>query len=478
MGINKITDLFIYRHRYTIGYGGIIITFISLLLFAVLYVPGGLSQPELDSVVRGNSMGIQNPSSLAVPSMPYYIGQKWIINTLGMSNFSIKVLSLVLALITSIGAFFLLRRWFRPNIAVLATAIMVTTGQFLFVAQQGAPNITFIMWSVWLLLAASMITSDSKHRRFWKIAFFIIAGWSLYTALSIYLIIAIASAALLHPHVRYVLKRMSKAHLLFFCLATAAIITPLGLLISQNPQFGLRLLGMPTSWPPDIGANIMQIGAQYFAFAQPSSGGLMLPIFSLGSIILMVVGAWQLFKTRYTARSYTVTAWFILLIPVILINPVFTSILFVPLLLLLANGLDYLLRSWYRLFPRNPYARIIGLVPLIVLVGGLLASGIERYVYGYHYDPATAHSFTRDLTLFNYQVKPQTTTLMVTDKEKPFYDVVARHTPNMLVTTAVPGSPSFATTRDAHHALAGLAPSKIIVTSHASDADRFYIYKK
>ncbi len=48
--------------------------------------------------------------------------------------------------------------------------------------------------------------------------------------------------------------------------------------------------------------------------------------------------------------------------PVILINPIFTSVTFVPIVLLLAAGLTSLIGYWYRLFPRNPYARVAGLI--------------------------------------------------------------------------------------------------------------------
>ena len=355
--------------------------------------------------------------------------------------------------------------------------IMITTGQFLFVAQLGSSSITFIMWSVLLLLSASMITGGSSHKTFWKVAFFVIAGLSLYTPLSLYLLIAIISAALLHPHVRYVIKRISVAKLFLFGLLMLLFTLPLAYIIFLKPSLGLDLLGVPANWPPDILANASTIAQQYLAFYAPAGGNLMTPVFGLGSMILILLGAVRLFKTRYTARSYTVTAWFVLLIPIILINPIYTSITFVPFLLLLASGLESLLRSWYGIFPRNPYARVAGLLPLIVVVSGLLVSGVDRYVYGYHYDPLTVNNFTRDLTLLNYQGKTDSyTTLVVDQKEKPFYDAVDKYSDDLSVTTTAPSEGSFTATRAAHQQLEKRAVSRIVVTSHSKDADRFYIY--
>ncbi len=136
------------------------------------------------------------------------------------------------------------------------------------------------------------------------------------------------------------------------------------------------------------------------------------------------------------------------------------------------------------MFPRNPYARIVGLIPLVVLVGGLVVSGIDRYVYGYHYDPETAKSFSRDLTLLNRQVKSgDSTTILVAQSEKRFYEAVAKYdgkiignNTNLTITTAVP-SGAFAASRLANGDVQDREIEKIVVTSHSKESDRFYLYK-
>lgn len=480
MGKTLITDFFIYRWRYIIGYIMVIVSFITLLLFAGLYVPGGLSESEMRTVTASTTLSLSDPQSLAIINAPFYIVQKFILEFLGVTNFSIKLLSLICAFIAGAGAVLLLRRWYRPNIAVLAAVIMITTGQFLFVAQLGTASITYIMWPIWLLLAATMITGSVRHKRFWKILFFILMPLSLYTPLSIYLVLAIISAAILHPHVRHVLKRMSKTHLGGLLLISLIMLAPLAYLMYVRPELGIELLGQPEKWPIDVMANLGVLVQQYFNFISPQSGTLMTPVLGLGSIALIGLGAWQLFKTRYTARSYTLTAWTILLVPVLIINPQYTSITFVPFLLLVASGLNFLLRSWYKMFPLNPYARFAGLLPLVILVTGLVISGVDRYVYGYHYDPNTAKSFSRDLTLLNYYVsRDQPVTLYVSRDEQPFYEAVSQYNkgPAINVTTDIPVTGNFTATKNAHETLANRTIDRIITTGYANDSDRFYIYK-
>jgi hypothetical protein len=481
MAAPSLSDFVTYRFRYQIGYGLIIILFISLLVVAGLYVPGGLSQGETKNFVQTATMDMQDPSTLALPNLPFYVVQRASMELFGPSTFAFKLPALICAFVAGIGAVLLLRRWFRPNIAVLATVIMITTGQFLYVAQSGTASITYILWSIWLLLAATMITTSQRHKRFWKLLFFTVMPLSLYTPLSIYLVLAIFSAGILHPHVRYVLKKMPRPHLIILTIYSLIIAAPLGYLVSRYPHLGLQLLGSPETWPPDFWRNIKILVQQYVNFINPQSGVLMTPVLGLGSIALILIGAWQLLAVRYTARSYTLTAWIVLLIPVLVINPGFTSVTFVPLLLLLASGLGYLLRQWYGMFPLNPYARFVGIVPLTILVAGLVVTGTGRYFDGYRYDPETASSFNHDISLYNEHINTKgVPKLVVTKDEFPFYIALVKYdhkTPPLILTTT-PSQGQFAATRAAHTHVRGVEISRIVTTDDSRDSDRFYIYKK
>lgn len=478
------TESWLYRHRYSLGYAVIILAFIWLLFLAATQTPGGLSAGEHTAIVRTAGIDLQNTESLTLTNLPFYAAQRGVIEVLGISSLSIKLLPAVLSLITGIGAVFLLRRWFRPNIALLATAIVITTGQFLYIAQSASPSITYILWPVWLLLTASLITANPQHARFWKLLFFLIVPLSLYTPLSIYIVVALLSAGLLHPHVRYVVRRMSRKHLAGLTAISLTLVAPLIYLIVQRPELGLELLGAPDAWPPDIAANAVTLFNQYFNFVEPQSSARMIPLLGLGSMALIALGVWRLFKIRYTARSYTLAAWILLLLPVLLVNPVFISVTFVPLLILLASGLEFLQRSWYGIFPRNPYARAVGFVPLVILVAGLTISGLDRYFAGYRHDPAVASNFSNDLSLLEDKIQEgdAPVTLVVHKDELEFYNAVAhlQHAPRpeLTVTSTAPSvaGGKLAATRAAKDTIV-LPIERVIVTDTQQNADRFYIYK-
>lgn len=475
MATYDFSKYFLYRWRYVIGYTLIGLLLAGVLLFAGLFLPGGLSQAEMNSVVRSAHLSFTDLSSLSITNLPYTALQASILSIFGISIFTIKLPSLILALMTAIGLIMLLRRWFKPNIAVLASLIAITTGQFLFIAQSGTPSILYLFWPVVLLLLGTQVTRVKKARFFWKILFAITAALSLYTPLGIYTLIAVLLAIIFHPHLRNAVRRLSKTKLTIVTSIFLVIIAPIIFLVIASPELGLALLGIPANLPIDIGANAITVLKQYFLFWEPSTTTVMTPVFGLGSVILIGLGLYRLIRTRDTTRSYLIIFWIACLIPVLLLNPNFTSVTFVPSVLVLAAGLTSLIHYWYRLFPLNPYARIAGLIPIVILVGALILTGLTRYTYGYHYSPQVVPLFSKDLAL----LPKDTTELVVSEEEHDFFSAVAHFRDTlMVVTEPSDNATSITVTHDARDTISGFDVIRIITGTNATDADRFYIMQR
>ena len=481
--VTQLTDYLLYRWRYILGYGVIVLSILGVLTVALLYIPGGLSQAEMDTVVKSSSLTLSltdfDPASII--NLPYHLLQRASIAIVGVTALSIKLPSFILGILSGLGVLLLLRKWFKQNIAVITTILVITTGQFMFIAQSGTPAILYVFWPIWLLVIALMVSRRTGPTTLWKITLFGIAALSLYTPLTIYILLALLSSIVLHPHLRYLVKQLSKVKLLFSLLCAVVLLAPLIYTVVLHPSIGLQLLGVPETWL-NILSNIKQLAHLYFDFITPSSGTVMTPIYGLGSMILIGLGFWRLFTTKYTARSYITIAWIVLLIPVMIFNPNYINIAFVPGILLMAMGVNKLLSMWYQLFPRNPYARIAGLLPLAILIGGMVFSGIDRFMYGYLYDPKTAVNFNTDLELVNTQLADQnrgTTQLVVAPIELPFYTVVAKHNNNVAAFSAPPAqaNSTIIVSRAANSAYVGVEPWRIVASTTTHDSDRFYIYK-
>lgn len=472
MATRDFSTYTLYRWRYVIGYSIIGLLLAALLVFAGLFLPGGLSQAEMTSVTASAALSLQNPDSLSITNLPYYLLQSVFFQLFGISMFTVKLPSLILGLLTAVGFILLLRRWFKPNIAVLASLIAISNGQFLFIAQSGTPSILYLFWPITLLWLGTQVTREKRFPMLWKVLFAIVAALSLYTPLSIYPLIAIILAVSLHPHLRAILRKLPNSRLAIVGGVFALLIAPLVYFVIKDPSLGVALLGIPSTFP-DLGANAMTLLRQYLLFWEPSTTAVMTPVFSLGTMILIGLGLYRLIRTADTTRSYLIIIWIICIIPVLLLNPSFTSVTYVPAVLMLAAGLMSLISYWYRLFPLNPYARISGLIPIVILVTALIFTGLARYIYGYHYNPTVVPLFSKDLQL----LPENTTELVVSEKEKPFYKAIAKYTPELVIVDTPTGT-SYTTTRSARVQVEGSEVDRIIVNSRSQQADRFYVYQK
>lgn len=159
--------------------------------------------------------------------------------------------------------------------------------------------------------------------------------------------------------------------------------------------------------------------------------------------------------------------------PVLILNPSFTTVTLVPSVLMLAAGLTSLISYWYRLFPLNPYARIVGLIPIVILVAALITSGLARYIYGYHYTPQVAQLFSKDLTL----LPKDTRELIVGESERAFYTAVASYR-NDINIVSNPSADTFVATKQARTSIKGYEVKQIITNSLSSDADRLYVMQR
>lgn len=470
----NISETFLYRYRYWIGYGALVVGLVTVLILTGLYLPGGLSNAEMKSAIHSSAISSKNFWAGDVVDLPYDLLQKASMAILHVSTLTVKLPSLILAFISAIGLSLILRNWFKPSVAILGSLIAITTGRFLFIAQNGTPDIMLMFWPIMLILTASMVPAERKFQKLYVAMFFLAAALSLYTPLSVYIILIIAGAIILHPHLRYILKQLSKLEIFLGIVVILIIVAPLILNAIHDPHMILTLLGAPPS-SQNYNANLSQLAGQYFGFASRPGQVAITPFFELGSLLLILLGIYYVLENRATAKSYVIILWTLALIPIVIINPNLTTITFLPLVILLAAGLNGLLGHWYGLFPRNPYARVGGLIPVVILVSVLVLSGISRYINEYLYDPNIVNSFSVDVGL----IPKGTKNIVIDTKENDFYQVIAKYN-HVNISSAAPTTDRYLQTRESKNTatFGGYKLIQIITSSRKENSDRFYLYQK
>ena len=476
-----VKDYRLYRWRYALGYSIGLISIVTLMLLAALYIPGGLRDAEQTSAIASSKLAFENFDPDSVINLPYHLLQRASFAVLGVSSLSIKLPSIFIGLLSVIGIFMMIRTWFRTNTALITTLVGTTTPLFLFATQDGTPIIYAITLSVWLLVVATFVSRRKSPTLTWKIIFFVLLALNLYTPLGIYLNLAVASTIMFHPHIRHQARQLSLERIILASIAALIVLTPLIYSLSIKPELALPLLGVPTSLD-SIGGNILLVLNQWFGYHADQHGAILSPMFSIGTTMVIALGVWRFILIKYTARSYIIWLWSLVLLPLIILNPEHAPLVFPIGLLMIAMGVSALFIQWYRLFPYNPYARVAGLLPMAIILGGLMWSGATRYATSHYYSAATVKHFSDDSQLLNQAINASGATddkpagLIPSKSEREFYQLIAKYEPRVkVVDKPVAGQPLIV-----HHDRADLnteAPLLRIVTNRLSqNADRFYVY--
>jgi len=481
-----ITDYAFYRWRYILGYLFVGILVALVVTTASVYVPGALREGEIAASLKSGALSVESIEPQMVIDLPYHILQRFSFILFGISTLSIKLPSIILGLLTILGVFLLTRTWFRRNVAVLTTIIAVTSTHFLFLLQDGTPNIMFSFLTVWLLFAATYVTRKKTFGTFWKVLTGVLMATALYTPLGVYLIVAVLTTTFFHPHIRHVIRRFSRPRLWIGVALGVVSALPLIYASVVNYTVPFALLGIPTG-NLDVKHNLITLFFDLFGFASISTNYLLRPVYSLGLVLLIAIGLYKLLTYKYTARSYITLSLGLILIPLIILNPERVTHLFPLACLMIALGLATLITNWYKLFPRNPYARVAGLIPLSILVLGVIVSGVLRYINSYIYSPEVLAHYSNDLRLVQrniglYAKAKHPVVLVTSSQQLPFYAMVAHHdkrfsATSQLPATVAPNTTLIVTNAAFHKTKFTHTPTLIITNRFATNADRLYIYK-
>ena len=473
MKTSLVRELTLYRYRYFIGYALFIVFVGALLLVDIGSIPNGINDREMQSVVASNSLNFRDLKPADIVNLPYHVLQKASISLFGLSQLSIRLPSLILAFLAAAALAITLNQWFRRNIAVLALIITASSVPFISMGRTGVASVFYMLLLLIILMSAVKLTSKSRGTFFWKLFAAISALLLLYMPLGAYAVFALLVAGAFHPHVRYQIKHTKLWQIGIF--ATLTLISLLPLIIAGIHDiniieylFGVDALKDKLTLA-GLGDSLLAILRSLFLFYDPEITDTITPFLNLTTTLLIVIGLVRTLLDRHAARSYLILIWLAVSIPLLILNPTHFALLFVPCIILLAIGLEFLLREWYSVFPRNPYARIGALVPLSLIVVGLLAISITRYFYAYYYSDTSSY-YHAGLTSIRTVLKPHVPTrLIVPAEHTAFYDILRKQYPQLTIGTSS-GTPE-ATRQPETIALASsnyqtTALPRTIITSH------------
>ena len=468
-----ISKLFLYRHRFLIGYIVLGLAFVALLFALPLFAQNNLSEAEIESATSSYALSIDAPMNGDLVNLPYRILQKASIMIFGLNTYSIKLPSIVIGLLLGLLLILLLNRWFKNNVSLLASCLVILSTPFLFLAGSGTPLIMLVFWPTLLLWLGSKIQGEKKPKPIYSLIFAVSLFASIFTPYMIYFAIFCVLFVFLQPHLRFILKSLPKLPLLCVLIIIGCGAALLALNIIKHPEIISELLLSSSFRPENFFSNIGTGLAPVFSWKNSLQNVFLSPLMSLPAFALVLIGLFSTTRGFFASRNSIAALLLIFTIVITGLNPEAVVFFILPFAILVAHGLRYLLEKWYGLFPENPYARIAAILPLAILFAIILVPSVLQYVYGYRYNPSIANEFNYSLPIIRENLTDET---LLVSKHYDFYKILENYSDLKVVDTVPADAPEHLAVLENTISDENYELDRIITSPMSDNSDIIYLY--
>ena len=395
-----LREVLLYNYRYVFAYG-LIALFIGYFLFWQIGTVGpGLSTSEIHSAaIHTNAR-----ETLKAPLYPLFSKlQVFSLKIFGINPYSIRIPSLIIAIATLLLLYQVMKKWFGKPTALLSTALIATADWFLFTARlaNGAIELSF-----WLVVALYSVTKILEHKNIYTLALIVSLTSLLFVPFGPYLTICLSIGIFTCRLIRDRILEAPRT------LQTVLIIIPLlgvvylGFTLYHDPSLIRILLGVQDGIPSvsQYFKSLLVNGSSVVAVlpaTNPVNGPSGVFFVRFFELIFVLFGIFMLWKTRINRLNLIVIACAITLFVVsgLSTDSTASSLLIVPSAIFITAGLRYFIHRWQKTFPKNPYARMAAIIPIVTLLLLTALQHQQSYFALWSHQTQTANAFNYDLQL-------------------------------------------------------------------------------
>ena len=298
-----ISKLFLYRYRFIIGYALLGAAFIALLFFLPAIAQKGLSEAEIESATNAYYLGNDTILNGDLVDLPYRLVQKLTISLFGLSAYAIKLPSIIIGLFFGLLLILLLNRWFKSNVSLLASTLIILSTPFLFLAGSGTPLIMIVFWPTLLLWLGSKIQGEKRPKPEYCFMFALTMLLSIFTPYMLYFAIFCVVFVIMQPHLRFIVRNLPKLPLAFIGLVILGGIAALLVNIINHPGTILELLFSQNFEIGQFFNNIARGLAPVFSWRNSLESVFLSPLISLPTFTLALIGLFSTTKGFFASRN-------------------------------------------------------------------------------------------------------------------------------------------------------------------------------
>jgi hypothetical protein len=364
----------------------------AILVF--MLVPSFASlAPLSNSLEQRDFLGIAEAQDLVhdVSFLPEKVLQFGLAETGLDERVHFRVVSALFAMLAILATYSVLRLWHTKRIALLGTLLFATSSWLLHQARYADADVLYLT-AVPLLLLVGTWLHDKRFDRLLPLSALII-GVCLYLP-GLWLLILVSLIAFrsqLIEALREVNKKTRTLVVTTFLLSIAPLIYALATTPAQIASW----LGVPDTAllsAHNVLENFYAIPKALFVTGPdtPIQWLVGTPVFDVFTIALIALGTYAYWVGQHPIRARVLAGFGLLALVLIGVGGPVTLSLLIPLMYIVAaNGLALLLQQWFTVFPRNPFARILGVTCIVIALSVTVFYQLTRYYVAWPHATST-----------------------------------------------------------------------------------------
>jgi len=405
----RLQNLILYKYRYLFAYISMIAIAVSALTYKLGSLVPGVSSQEVDQ-----GLAIVNDSTAILEEgayLPYNILQTLSIEVLGSTTLALRLPSIVFGALTLAMLFALVHLWHKERIAIVSIIFLATSSWFLTFARIGTPQI-YIAFCIALVFLSGTLLRHAEHRRISLIFTAIALPLTLYAPLMIYILTLYV--VLYRKEIKSISSRMSSSNIVVVTIFGTATILPLIYGLVSTPENIKVWLGVGDGLPSigEYSKNILA-AIKHILWRSNENPTLHLGDIAMLDIFTSTMAALGLYHYerhfKWLRTRFIIYGLGVLLLTFGLSTDEGQYFAAAPIIYILAaTGLITLLNQWNQIFPINPFARTLALLPLFVALLFTSQYHLDRYFSAWALSPQVRRAYAAEPTLLDQHIGSST----------------------------------------------------------------------
>ena len=380
--------------------GGIIIFVLAASLF--IWRLASLTYGQINYHEHTTNLIIANQTSwwkiILNINGPYYL-TLYVFRLISHDLVLFRLVSVMIGILTAVVIYWLVSQWHGYKIGLMTAAIYITDFGVLSITRQASPLSASLLIPLGLLASMMAINRWQDYRGL--LALSITTGLLLYIPGALWLVLAISVLNI--KKLKIIWRDLSIRQRLIITTSLIILLIPLGYQLGHNYTnhqlaywLGYGLNGKITALK-SYGLNLIKTPSSLFFYSTTLPASLSLghlPLLPIAITVLSLIG-FYCYITRLSNYRWLNIIFLFVISWVVISFGVLSVYVLLPLAAIAAGtGLAFMLREWYSVFPRNPYARYAGISLIIAIVAFTCIFSLRSYFVAWANDPATQINYS------------------------------------------------------------------------------------